>query len=137
MKRDLIIANIGEAITEKLFELDDNYTYEADEFGREADCHAYASEFKYGTGVCEVEATVTWPYNKSASIEVLIYGKKGHVEDKDLSNIEKAVSDYLNEHLDTGELFDAILDDLRQANEDEYQRNGFASASDYYHWRYC
>lgn len=140
MERFKLIASLGEAIIEKLYELDDNYTYEADgEFGGfEADCRTGCFEFEYGNAHCEVEATVTWPYNKSSTLEVLIYGTEGHVENafKDLSNIEKAVTAYLDEHLDDDALLDAILDDLRECYEDEYQRNGFASERDYLTWRY-
>lgn len=140
MERFKLIASLGEAIIEKLYELDDNYTYEADgEFGGfEADCKTYCFGFEYGNGHCEVEASVTWPYGKKASLEVLLYGSEGRVENtsKDLSNLEEAVMDYLGEHLDTGELLDAMLDDLRECYEDEYQRNGFASERDYLTWRY-
>lgn len=138
MKRDQVISAIGDKIIEKLYELDDNYSYEADEFGSEADCRTGCFQFEYGNGMCEVEASVTWPYNKAASLEVLIYGTEGHVENafKDLSNIEKAVTEYLDEHLDDSALMDAMLDDLREANEDEWQRNGFRDAADYYSWRY-
>lgn len=140
MERFNLIASLGEAIIEKLYELDDNYTYEADgEFGGfEADCRTGCFDFEYGNAHCEVEATVTWPYNKSSTLEVLIYGTEGHVENafKDLSNIEKAVTAYLDEHLDDDALLDAILDDLRECYEDEYQRNGFASERDYLTWRY-
>ena len=140
MERFKLIASLGEAIIEKLYELDDNYTYEADgEFGGfEASCSAYCFDFEYGRGGCQVEATVTWPYGKKASLEVLLYGSEGHVENtyKDLSNLEQAVTDYLGEHLDTFELLEAMLDDLRVCYEDEYQRNGFASERDYLTWRY-
>jgi hypothetical protein len=140
MKRDLLIACLGDAIKERLYELDDNYTYEADvEFGGfEASCSCYCFTFEWGNGKCEAEATVTWPYNKSASLEVILYGGEGKVKNayKDLSNLEKAVTEYVDENLDTGELLDAMLDDLREAYEDEYQRNGFASERDYLTWRY-
>lgn len=140
MKRDLLIACLGDAIKERLYELDDNYTYEADcEFsGFEASCSCYCFTFEWGNGECEAEATVTWPYNKSASLEVILYGGEGKVKNayKDLSNLEKAVTAYLDEHLDDAALLDAMLDDLREAYEDEYQRNGFASERDYLTWRY-
>lgn len=138
MKRDLIIKGIGDAIIEKLYELDDNYTYEADEYGREADCKTGCFDFEFGNGGCEVEAWVTWPYNKAASVDVTLYGVEGHAEDtyKDLSNIEKAVEGYLDENLDTYELLGAMLEDIREANEDEWQSHGFRDAADYYSWRY-
>ncbi len=140
MERFKLIASLGEAIIEKLYELDDNYTYEADgEFGGfEASCSAYCFDFEYGDGSCQAEATVTWPYGKKASLEVLLYGSEGHVENtyKDLSNLEEAVTGYLQEHLDTFELLEAMRDDLRECYEDEYQRNGFASERDYLTWRY-
>lgn len=138
MKRDLIIQAIGDKIIEKLYELDDNYSYEADEYGREADCRTGCFQFEYGNAHCEVEASVTWPYNKSSELEVLIYGTEGHVENafKDLSNIEKAVTAYLDEHLDDDALMDAILDDVRDCYEDEWQSHGFRDAADYYSWRY-
>ena len=140
MERFKLIASLGEAIIEKLYELDDNYTYEADcEFGGfEADCKTYCFEFEYGNGRCEVEASVTWPYGKSASLEVLLYGREGHVENayKVLSNLEKAVTDYLDEHLDTDDLLSVMIDDLKEAYEDEWQSHGFRDAADYYSWRY-
>lgn len=137
MKRDLIIQAIGDKIKDNLFELDDNWDYEADEFGREASCRT-SFQFEYGNGMCEVEASVTWPYNKSSTLEVLIYGTEGHVENtfKDLSNIEKAVTAYLDEHLDDGDLLDAIVDAVRDCYEDEWQSHGFRDAADYYSWRY-
>lgn len=140
MERFKLIASLGEAIIEKLYELDDNYTYEADgEFGGfEASCSAYCFDFEYGSGHCEVEATVTWPYGKKASLEVLLYGSEGHVENtyKDLSNLEEAVTGYLQEHLDTGELLDAMLDKMRGNEEDEWESHGFRDERDYLTWRY-
>lgn len=140
MKRDLIIANIGKAIEEALYDFDDNYSYDYDcEFGGfEADCRTGSFEFKFGTGKCEVEATVTWPYHKSPSIEVNLYGYEGKAEKafKSLSNIEKAVQDYLDEYLDTQELLDAMIEDIRESYEDEWQSHGFRDAADYYSWRY-
>ena len=69
--------------------------------------------------------------------EVLVYGKKGlGGEDKDLSNIEKAVQDYVSRELDCQHLLDAMIEKLRVCYEDEYQRNGFASEADYLSWRY-
>lgn len=139
MKRDLLIACLGDAIIGKLYELDDNFGYEADvEFGGfEAYCSAYCFEFEWVNGRCDAEATVTWPYNKEPSVEVLVYGKKGlGGEDKDLSNIEKAVQDYVSRELDCQHLLDAMIEKLRVCYEDEYQRNGFASEADYLSWRY-
>lgn len=141
MKRDTLIETISKAIEEELFELDDNYDYDCDcEFGGfEASCRTGCFEFEFGTGKCEIEATVTWPYHKAPSIEVLIYGYEGKVENafKDLSNIEKAVQDYMDKHLDFQALLDAMTEDLSKANEDEWQSHGFRDAADYYHWRYC
>lgn len=138
MKRDVIITDLANAIIERLYELDDNYTYEADdEFGGfEATCSAYCFEFKWGTGECEAEATVTWPYRGKTNVEVLIYGYEGHAKTKSLANIEKAVSDYLAEHLDTQELLDAMTDKMRSDSCDEWQEHGFRDAADYYSWRY-
>ena len=140
MERFKLIASLGEAIIEKLYELDDNYTYEADgEFGGfEADCRTGCFEFEYGNGHCEAEASVTWPYGKKASLEVLLYGSEGHVENtsKDLSNLEEAVKEYVDEHLDDDALLDAMLDDLRECYEDEWESHGFRDAADYYSWRY-
>jgi hypothetical protein len=140
MKRDLLIACLGDAIIERLYELDDNYTYEADcEFGGfEASCSCYCFTFEWGNGECEAEATVTWPYGKEATLEVILYGGEGKVKNayKDLSNLEKAVTEYVDENLDTGELLDAMLDDLREAYEDEWQSHGFRDERDYLTWRY-
>lgn len=140
MKRDLLIACLGDAIKERLYELDDNYTYDADyEFGGfEASCSCYCFTFEWGNGACEAEATVTWPYRGKASVEVIVYGNEGRAEGsfKDLSCIESAVEGYLSEYLDTDELLEAMRDKMRGDSEDEWQRHGFRDEADYYSWRY-
>lgn len=138
-KRETLIKTIGDKLIDGLYELDDNYTYEADgEFGgREADCESSAY-IEFGNGACDAECTVVWPYNKCASIEVILHGTEGIHEKryKNIDNINDAVQEYIEKNLDVDVLLDAMLDDLRESSMDEYQRNGFASERDYLQWRY-
>ena len=46
------------------------------------------------------------------------------------------MQDYLDEYLDTQELLDAMIEDIRESYEDEWQSHGFRDAADYYSWRY-
>lgn len=140
MKRDELIKAIGDKLIDGIFEIDpDNYEYDPDpEFGGfDASTHK-CIPIEVGNGCCDVDFSVTWPYRGGSSIEVILNGGEGKKEKtwKNLDRLNDAVESYVQEHLDTDDLLSAIKDDIREANEDEWESHGFRDAADYYHWRY-
>jgi len=138
-KVEKMVKAIGEKLIDELFELKNDYKYEADpEFGGYEAFYSISSGYEYGNAYADIECSVNWPYRGGATIEVIIYGAEGIHEKryKKLDRLQQAVQDYLNENLNTEDLIDAIVEDLREANEDEWESHGFRDASDYYHYRY-
>lgn len=124
------VSTMGERIIGKLFELDD-YEYRRDEEVFYVEAYiAIALCYKS----CEVECSVTWEGDEIGKIECLLYP---HDKKKELVNLEDAVNDYLQEHLDTKALLAAMEKMEDKDDMDIFQRNGFRDAADYYNWRYA
>ncbi len=137
-KREKLIKAIGDELIDKLFKLENEYQYEADEYGFESASYGVQINYEYGNSNCDVECSVTWKSRGSADIECIVYGCEGIHEKryKMLDCIEKAVQEYVEDNLDCECLLDAIEDDLREASMDEWELHGFRDAADYYHYRY-
>lgn len=137
-KKEELVKAIGEKLIDELFELKNEYKYEADEYGFDSASYGVFIYYEYGNSGCDVECNVIWKSRGSADIECLVYGSEGIHEKryKKLDCIEKAVQEYVENNLDCECLLDAIEDDIREANMDEWERHGFRDAADYYHYRY-
>ena len=133
-----LVKSIGDKLIDKLFELEHEYDYEADEHGFEWASYSVFINYEYGNSQCDVECIVFWKSRSNATIECLVYGCEGIHENrfKNLECIEKAVQEYVENTLDTDDLLDAMEEDLREANMDEWECHGFRDAADYYSWRY-
>lgn len=137
-KREDLIKAIGEKVVSDLYEkVKKDYHIEYDEYGFVNASISTQFGYEFGNGYCDVECSVVWQ-SKGVDIECLLYGTEGHKEKcyKKLTRIEEAVNNYLVENLSTDDLLDAIKEDYRDACADEWEQHGFASASDYYNWRY-
>ena len=44
--------------------------------------------------------------------------------------------EYLNANISMSDLLSNLLEQIRDATDDEWERHGFRDAQDYYHWRY-
>lgn len=122
-----VIEKIGEEILDEVFDFNE-HEYDFEGGGRDAYGYdpTYASlrfcKKMYGH---DVYACV----DSNGDVEVLF-------EENRHPNIEEAVQKYVKEHFDSTEFLSNVIDDVNECNEDEYQRNGFASARDYYNYRY-
>ena len=137
-KREQLIKSIGEKLIDELFKLDNEYKYEADEYGFYSASYGVSIYYEYGNSGCDIECYVSWESRHTASIECLVYGGEGVHENRfhKLDCIEKAIQGYVEKNLDTEELIEVIEDDIREANMDEWECHGFRDAADYYHYRY-
>lgn len=136
-RRDMkkVTENIGSMIIEKLFDFDNNDyelvggVCEKENGINEPDTLSISFSFEYST--CEVGCYVYMAGGTAKVVEATLYPQnKNHK----LEAIEGGVAKYLEENLDTKELWTEALDHARENSMDEYQRNGFANAADY--WRY-
>ncbi len=137
-KREELIKAIGDELIDKLYQLDKDYNYEADEYGFESASYGVSIYYEYGNSGCDIECNVSWKSRCSADIECLVYGSESIHEKryKNLDCIEKAVQEYVENNLDCECLLEAMEDDLREAYADEWEQHGFRDAQDYYSWRY-
>lgn len=126
-RRDEIIKEIGDLVINNLEHYDD-YDCDWDEDGLTR--ASINTSFVYES--CEIECNVWWDSHGCAETELLIYpeGKKC------LELLEKAVQQYVDEHLDADGILDSIEEDIRYSNADEWESHGFRDAQDYYNWRY-
>ena len=137
-KKDKLVKAIGDEIIDRLFELENEYEYEGDEYGFYSASYSISFDFKYGNSQCNVGCSIWWNSRTSAYIECFVNGGEGIYKNqfKNLDCIEKAVQEYVENNLDCECLLDAMEDDLREFYEDEWEQHGFRDAADYYHWRY-
>lgn len=125
-KIDTFVANIAQQLVDKLNKAE--YDIDRDEFGLSitADAHVDLED------KCRVEAYFYWKYDEKG-VEVNLYPEN---KERDYFTLQDAISEKVNELLDPDEFKEEVLTLEREAEMDVYERNGFASASDYYSWRY-
>lgn len=128
-----LVKNLGEAVTEHLFDIDDDYEYEADEYGFYSASIKCSFYFEYGNSGCDVFCSVLW--GSDVHIECELEGSEGIHEKvyKSLERIEQCVNKYLDENLDTDELLDAIRENYVDSFYDEWNEHGFRDEADYLH----
>ena len=138
MKRNEIITDIGESLTDALYELNDSFEwdYDDDRDSRSNSCSA-CIKYKYGGKKYDVQVWASWPHIGENSLLVEITGGKGKAGRwKYYDSLEQAVLEYLNEHISMSDLLSNLLEQIRDYTENEWDRHGFSSAADYYSWRY-
>ena len=122
-----IIKELGELCLDALYQLEDcDYEFD-DGYLETASC---GSHLQFGSAEVNVSY---WYGSGKESVEVEIYKDEGSVF---LNNLADAVEKYCNENLDAQLIRDYFFEQAEEDNEDEWQRNGFRDAADYYHWRY-
>lgn len=139
MTREEFIKDISEELIHELYKLDDGFDWDySDESYEKCFCQRVKIKYRHSDNdYCYVTAVVDWPYFGPTTFWTEIdngEGKNGHYKYYD--SIEKAICEYLLANLDTSDLLGSLLDQLRAAAADEWEDHGFASASDYYNWRY-
>ena len=138
MNRNEIITDIGERLTDALYELNDSFEwdYDDDRDSRSNSCSA-CIKYEYGGKKYDVQVWASWPHIGDSSLEVEISGGKGKAGRwKYYDSLEQAVVEYLNENLSMSDLLSNLLEQIRDATEDEWESHGFRDAADYYSWRY-
>ena len=138
MKRNDIITDIGECLTDALYELNDSFEwdYDDDRDSRRHSCTA-CIKYEYGDKKYDVQVWANWPHIGENTLEVEISGGKGKAGRwKYYDSLEQAVVEYLNAHITMSDLLSSLLEQLREDAYDEWDDHGFRDAQDYYHWRY-
>lgn len=130
MKRTFdTIKKIGDLAIDSLFAFDD-YDIDGDEYGL-YDVSVRTS-FDLDNG-CNVECDYSY-HGGSHNVEIRLNPSN---DSHYLVRLEEAVNEYVGMHLDMDDLKERICDQAKEDCEDEWQRNGFRDAADYYHWRYA
>ena len=84
-----------------------------------------------------MQVWASWPHIGENTLEVEISGGKGKAGRwKYYDSLEQAVVEYLNAHISMSDLLSNLLEQIRDATDDEWERHGFSCAADYYSWRY-
>jgi len=138
MKRNEIITDIGERLTEAIYELNDSFEwdYDDDSDSRSNSCNA-CIKYEYGGKKYYVHVWASWPHIGENTLEVEITGGKGKAGRwKYYDSLEQAVLEYLYTHISMSDLLSNLLEQIRDYSENEWERNGFSSAADYYSWLY-
>lgn len=124
------VKEIGDLIINKLEEIIDNNDYNGFEHVTDT-LDNFVLSFEAGSHTICVD--VIWSLGVLDSYEVTIED-----DDKNHPNLEENVESYIKDKIDFEELYDVMADAYNKACEeyDEWNEHGFASASDYYSWRY-
>ena len=125
-----VIETIGKKVLDEVLDVENN------EYEFDGGC------YEPWNGISEGPSASISTYTKVFGHYVRINAKSDGTiealfEDDEYPNLEKAVQQYLDEHFNGSEFLSAVIDDVKENEMDEWQRNGFASASDYYHYRYA
>lgn len=127
-----IIENISKRVIDKFFDFDNNdYNFEGAVVEPENgiyEAERLSISFYIEIGTHTIDCALSMTGKKVDYIEAIF--------EEGFENIQEAVNNYLEENLDTSELWSLAFDDVRENSMDEYQRNGFASAADYWHYRF-
>lgn len=126
-RRQDIIKELGELCLDAFCQLEDcEYEFE-DGVLKTASCH---SLLQFG----KTEVNVNYCHSSQKdSVEVEIYRDEGSII---LDNLAAAVQIYCNENIDFQRILNLFYEQASEDYEDEWQRNGFRDAADYYRWRY-
>ena len=138
LNRKELITDIGERLTDAIYELNDSFEwdYDDDRDSRSNSCTA-CIKYKYGGKEYHVQVWASWPHNGENTLEVDITGGKGKAGRwKYYDSLEQAVLEYLYAHITMSDLLSNLLEQIRDATDDEWERHGFRDAADYYSWRY-
>ena len=120
MNRNEIITDIGERLTDAIYELNDSFEWDfCEESGSRSHSCTACIKYEYGGKEYDVQVWACWPH----------IGKY-------YDSLEQAVVEYLNANLSMSDLLSSLLEQLRDSTEDEWESHGFRDAADYYHWRY-
>ena len=138
MKRNDIITDIGERLTDAIYELNDSFEWDyCEESGSRSHSCTACIKYEYGGKEYDVQVWASWPHIGDSSLEVEISGGKGKAGRwKYYDSLEQAVLEYLNANLSMNDLLSNLLEQLQDCYEDEWESHGFSSAADYYSWRY-
>lgn len=119
---DLIIGKIKDSINSDDYDGFEHAT-------NTLDCYTLT----FDAGLHTIKIFVIWSLGVLDSYEVTIED-----DDKNHPNLEENVESYIKDKIDFEELYDVMADAYNKACEeyDEWNEHGFASASDYYSWRY-
>ena len=138
MKRNEIINDIGEQLIAAIYELNDSFEwdYDDDRDSRSNSCTA-CIKYVYGGKKYDVQVWASWPHIGENTLYVEIIGGKGKAGRwKYYDSLEQAVLEYLYANISMSDLLSNLLEQIRDASEDEWERHGFRDAADYYSWRY-
>ena len=138
MKRNEIINDIGEQLIAAIYELNDSFEwdYDDDRDSRSNSCTA-CIKYVYGGKKYDVQVWASWPHIGENTLYVEISGGKGKAGRwKYYDSLEQAVLEYLYANISMSDLLSNLLEQIRDASEDEWERHGFRDAQDYYSWRY-
>ena len=138
MNRNEIITDIGERLTDAIYELNDSFEwdYDDDRDSRSNSCTA-CIKYVYGGKKYDVQVWASWPHIGENTLYVEISGGKGKAGRwKYYDSLEQAVLEYLYANISMSDLLSNLLEQIRDASEDEWERHGFRDAADYYSWRY-
>ncbi len=127
---NVMVRKMVDAISEKV--LSGFYDLENHEYSLDHDCE---------TGVNEASMSFSFPFGRK-SVDCNLKLRNGCLlyvdvlfDDSSHSNIELAVNEHVASSLNPRELYAMMVEDYRDRTMDEYQRNGFRSASDFWHWK--
>ena len=138
MKRNEIINDIGEQLIAAIYELNDSFEwdYGDDRDSRSNSCTA-CIKYVYGGKKYDVQVWANWPHIGENTLYVEISGGKGKAGRwKYYDSLEQAVLEYLYANISMSDLLSNLLEQIRDATDDEWERHGFRDAQDYYSWRY-
>lgn len=137
-RRNEIIKEIGDSLTDAINVLTDSFSQDyCEESGsRSYECSA---TIKYECGGKEyvVGAWAEWPHFGAPSLEVEISGGIGKAGRwKYYDSLQEAIVVYLYANISMPDLLGSLLEQLRDSEEDEWERHGFRDEADYVRWRY-
>ena len=138
LNRKELIADIGERLTDAIYELNDSFEWDyCEESGSRSHSCTACIKYEYGGKEYDVQVWACWPHIGEDTLEVEISGGKGKAGRwKYYDSLEQAVLEYLNENISMSDLLSNLLEQLQDCYEDEWESHGFRDAQDYYHWRY-
>ena len=138
MNRNEIITDIGERLTDAIYELNDSFEWDyCDESDSTDASHTACIKYKYGGKEYDVQVWACWPHIGEDTLEVEISGGKGKAGRwKYYDNLEQAIVEYLKTNLLMSDLLIELLNQLREDSYDYWDDHGFRDAADYYSWRY-
>ena len=138
MKRNDIITDIGERLTDAIYELNDSFEYDfCEESGSRSHSCTACIKYEYGGKEYDVQVWASWSHTGDTSLEVEITGGKGKAGRwKYYDSLEQAIVEYLKTNLLMSDLLIELLNQLREDSYDYWDDHGFRDAQDYYSWRY-